>query len=153
MNVFKPIGLFIAIGFLVNYCCVLLQSDFLANFLHAQIITLTITLVAITSAVRGVILGKLTDLSNTFDELDFTSTFKELKKSILEQVSMVGIAIVLLTINSSKRLSDLNKEYFQFFTDSLLISILFYNIYILCDTGIAIINIFQAIATKSKDDS
>ena len=138
---------------MVTGICWWLQSDFLSNFLHSQIVTISITLVAITSAVRGLILGKITDLSKDYIDLDFQDTFKELRVSLYEQIIMIFLVVLLLIIFNSRRFEIDKNLYCGIVIDSLLTTIFIYNIYILSDTGKAIIDIYIAINKKNKSDN
>lgn len=127
-----------------------MQSDFLAVFLRQNIVSLTITLIAITSAVRAIILSKLTEIKLANEEIDFTSVFKELKISVYEQIFMVIISIITLTIGDSKIFPEYKNADISLCVNSILSSVLFYSIYILHDTAIAVINIFIALSNKKK---
>lgn len=153
MEIIKNSCLYIVFGLITTTFCCWLDSNFLSNFLHNQIITLLITLVAITSAIRALILGKITDLSKDNRDLDIQETFKELKVSLYEQITMIFLSILLLVIYNSNRFKISSDVYYQFIIDSLLTTILFYNIYILCDTGKAIIDIYISIDKKNKSDN
>lgn len=149
MSILKNICLYLVLGAVINSLCNWLKSDYLSTFLHTQIITLSITLVAITSAVRGIILGKVTELNLANEELDFTLTFKELKIAVYEQIVMILISIVALVILNSK-IPQVSLLGTKFGVDSVLIAILLFNIYILYDIGVATIDIFIAINSKNK---
>lgn|GEM_PF-1151091 len=153
MVVVRNISLYIFYGFIFYSFSYYLDSPYLSTFLHDNIITICITLVAITAAVRGLILGKITDLSSSYKDLDFTPTFRELKISVYEQVCMIFLAIFLMIIFTSKKLSPIYLEHIHYTIDSLLTSILLYNVYILKDTATAIIDMFIAIDTKNKSDN
>jgi len=152
MDTIKNCCFYLILGSITSWFCWVVESDFLSTFLHAQIITICITLVAITSAVRGIVLGKLVELGALHNELDFQPTFKELKISIYEQVTMIIIAILSLIIYASKQLPPNYQFVIRIAIDSILTGILYFNIYILCDTGIAVIDIFKAIHQKDKMD-
>lgn len=150
MEILKNISVYIILGFITTGICLWLNSSFLSIFLHSQIITLSITLVAITSTLRGLILGKITDLSKEFEDLNFSQTFRELKTSLYEQIVMVFIALFLLILYGSDKFKTNQNECFVFVIDSLLSAILFYNIYILSDSGKAIIDIYITINERNK---
>ncbi|WP_175635086.1 hypothetical protein [Pedobacter ghigonis] len=141
--------IFFGLGILMTGFCYSIKSEFLAKFLHQNIISLTITLIAITSAVRAIILSKLTEIKIAHKEIDFSETFKELKISIYEQVAMIVISIVTITIGDSKIIANDASCTASFAVDSILTAVLFYSIYILYDTAIAVIDIFIALSKKS----
>jgi len=141
---------FIVLGILMTSFCYLIKSDFLATFLHQNIISLTITLIAITSAVRAIILSKLTEIKLSNKQIDFSGTFKELKISIYEQVAMIVISILAITIGDSKLLICNPNIPTSFIVNSILTAVLFYSIYILYDTAIAVIDIFIALSNNDK---
>jgi len=141
--------LFLGLGILMTGFSYIIKSEFLATFLHQNIISLTITLIAITSAVRAIILSKLTEIKIAHKEIDFSETFKELKISIYEQVAMIVISIVTITIGDSKIIANDVMQLASFAVNSILTAVLFYSIYILYDTAIAVIDIFIALSKKS----
>jgi len=144
----KNIILFLFIGFLTTYFCNIIESQFLSHYLHQNIISLTITLIAITSAVRAIILSKITEIKLINKDNDFTQTFKELKISIYEQVAMIIISILTIIIAESKLINPHIHTLSMFVCDSILAAVLFYSIYILYDTAVAVIDIFIALSTK-----
>lgn len=142
--------IFIVLGVLMTCFCYFIKSEFLATFLHQNIISLTITLIAITSAVRAIILSKLTEIKIAHKEIDFSETFKELKISIYEQVAMIMISIFVITIGDSKLIVNEITSIAPFVVNSILTAVLFYSVYILYDTAIAVIDIFIALSKKIK---
>jgi hypothetical protein len=150
MEIIKNICLYTIIGLVVTITSWWLRSDYLANFLHSQIVNISITLVAITSAVRGLILGKITDLSKDREDLNFDSTFKELRISLYEQIVMIFISLVLLMLAQGKRFLIYADEHGQVIVDSLLTAIFIYQIYIVFDSSKAIIDIYIEINNKNK---
>lgn len=146
----KNTCVFIVLGILMTSFCSLIESEFLATFLHQNIISLTITLIAITSAVRAIILSKLTEIKISNKQIDFSETFKELKISIYEQVAMIVISILTISIGDSKLLIANPNIPIWFIVNSILTTVLFYSIYILYDTAIAVIDIFIALSNNNK---
>jgi len=141
---------FLVLGFLMTGFCYLIKSDFLATFLHQNIISLTITLIAITSAVRAIILSKLTEIKLSNKHIDFSETFKELKISVYEQVAMIVISILTIAVGDSKLIINNSVVTAFFITNTILTGALFYSIYILYDTAIAVIDIFIALSKKGE---
>lgn len=110
-------NILIAIG--IGYVCQLLQSfcesQFLLTFLKGNLITLLIALLAINSGTMGIVLTKIRELidrAGTGAEA-FEATKNEMLLSIKEQIALIVLSIIVLTIADSawimkiKALSDI----------------------------------------------
>jgi len=90
-----------------GYICQLAQSvgqtQYLNNFLSSNLITLLVALLAINSATMGIVLTKIRDLvDKKGGGSEFFSTTKsEMLLSIKEQIGLIIIAVLLLTIRDS----------------------------------------------------
>lgn len=135
----------IALG--IGYLCQLLQtvfqSQFLLNFLKGNLITLLIALLAINSATMGIVLTKIRELidrAGTGNEV-FQSTKDEMLLSIKEQIALIVVSVILLTIADSeiaKKAAELQQIY-----PVLLFSIFSYSIINLYDTAKSVLIIID----------
>lgn len=135
----------IALG--IGYLCQLLQtvfqSQFLLNFLKGNLITLLIALLAINSATMGIVLTKIRELidrAGTGNEV-FQSTKDEMLLSIKEQIALIVVSVILLTIADSeiaKKAAELQQFY-----PVLLFSIFSYSIINLYDTAKSVLIIID----------
>lgn len=132
-NIFTFLGISLILNGLANY----LKSDFIGPFLCNNIINILTTLLAINIATCSLIITKLKEISDTESSSNFTNTYNEIKKSLLEQVILIALAFVLSILNSSIVLKSFNYPH-TFIFDSLLTAIFIYALYILWDTGKAI---------------
>lgn len=117
-----------------------LRSPYLSNFLEANLILLLIALLAINTTTISVIMTKLRELSSK--PSDFRRTAHELKWSVREQVILVILSILLLTLKKSQ-LVVAHVPHSDFGFEVLLLSGFFYAIYILYDTANAVFDIMS----------
>lgn len=135
----------IAIG--IGYVCQLLQSfcesQFLYTFLKGNLITLLIALLAINSGTMGIVLTKIRELidrAGTGAEA-FETTKNEMLLSIKEQIALIVLSIVALTMADSawimkiKTLSDVYPV--------LIFSLFSYSIINLYDTAKSVLIIID----------
>lgn len=138
-------NILIALG--IGYLCQLLQSfcqsEFLLTFLKANLITLLIALLAINSGTMGIVLTKIRELIDKAGagSETFQATKNEMLLSIKEQIALIIISVVLLTIadseiiKQSKLLSDIYPV--------LLFSLFSYSIINLYDTAKSVLIIID----------
>ncbi|MRF40095.1 hypothetical protein GIJ78_06085 [Escherichia coli] len=139
------VNVLIALG--IGYLCQILQSicqsQFLLTFLKGNLITLLIALLAINSATMGIVLTKIRELidkAGTGSEV-FQSTKDEMLLSIKEQIALVVVSVILLTVLDSelaKKASELQDIY-----PVLLFSIFAYSIINLYDTAKSVLIIID----------
>src|SRR5690625_6668560 len=94
-------------GFLAQIAQRALQTEFLNNLLQNDLIQLQIALLAINSATLGVVLTKIRDLieQKNVDSSYFREVRKQMLLSIREQITLIAMAIVTLTMWSSSSLT------------------------------------------------
>ncbi|RXM47115.1 hypothetical protein [Flavobacterium sp. YO12] len=150
MKNLKNISFFLVIAFAMTAIGNFLDSDFLFTYLQTNIIGLLITLLAINTATSGLIASKIQDFVIQKPEIDFSSTIKEMKTSLLEQIILIIISVVCLIIQNSQKIK------FDFKDDicnTLLITVFIYAIDILWDTGKAVFVIIEEIQKmKNKEN-
>lgn len=149
MNAWKTgvkILFYLVLALAINWTSSLLQSDYPGKFLQDKIVELLITLMAINVATAGIIVSKLEEMSRLF-KADFSPSVNEVKKSIIYQIWLVGIAGVLLILFNSKVLKVMMPAIYPRVFDTLFLAIFICAIDILRDTGLAIF----VIANNKKD--
>lgn len=136
----KSISLYLVIAFLLSYSSDKLESPFLQTFLSANLINILITLLAINTATVSILLSKLNEISKNNNDFNFEDNYKELKKSLIEQICLIIFAVIVGILSSSK-LIQAHLSNYQLIMDTANIFVFVYSIDILRDTGIAIFSI------------
>lgn len=142
MSILKNISLFIVISFAFSLLTKYLESDAVFDYLKDNIIGLIITLMAINTASLGLIASKIQDFITRYKRVNFSETINQMKISLLEQIILIPISLLLITINESQKVVWEHKE---FACDVLLLAVLIYSINILWDTGKAVFIIIDEI--------
>lgn len=133
METIKNISLFIVLGIIIVFISDLLESHFLTNFLKNNLLLILIALMAINTTTISVLMTKLKDIFDKYGG-DFKYTIKELKISLIEQVSLIIISVLVFTLEDSAWLENIYSLH-CFTFDVLIYAIFFYAIYILYDTA------------------
>lgn len=136
---------FLSIG--AGYVCQIAQSmgqsQYLNEFLKGNLITLLVALLAINSATMGIVLTKIRDLIDKKGEGSehFQSTKSQMLLSIKEQIALIVLAVIMLTVGGSNFINqnpDLKSGYW------VLISAIFvYAMVVLYDTAKSVIIIID----------
>lgn len=141
--------IFFAIAVSVNWLADVLESSYPAKFLEEKIVELLITLMAINTATAGILVSKIDDLSKRFN-IDFTNSVREIKKSILMQIWLIGGAAFILVLTNSKLIERLLPVSYKNILGIALLVIFIAAIDILRDTGLAIFAIYEDIKNISN---
>ncbi|MGV0931565.1 hypothetical protein ACTS95_14800 [Empedobacter brevis] len=140
MNTFYKILAIIFISFIISYLSLItLETKALLKYLNDNLLTIIITLLAINTATSGFIVGKICDILQQND-IDFKRVIKQMKFSLLEQLISIGLAIVIVILNSSNKIVFENKE-LLFCT--LLCSLFINTLDVLRDTGVSVFDILE----------
>lgn len=126
-----------------------MESDFLFKYLQENIIGLLLTLLAINTATLGLIASKIQDIVVDYPKFDFSSTIKEMKTSLLEQIILICTSVITLL------LLDSNKIDFAYKTDIgnvILTTVLIYSVTILWDTGKAVFVVIEELQNMNKNN-
>ena len=100
------ISTYILISLLLVVTSIFLESEFLFEFLKNDIILVLVTLLAINTATYGFLVSRIDDISKSVKGEFFENSIKEVKKSLLAQVRLIGISIVLSVIADSQLIID-----------------------------------------------
>ncbi|GGH48332.1 hypothetical protein IA57_04190 [Mangrovimonas yunxiaonensis] len=148
MNTIKNISFYIVLGIIITFLGKFLESDFLFKYLKDNIIGLLLTLLAINTATLGLIASKIQDIVVDYPKFDFSSTIKEMKTSLLEQIILICTSVITLL------LLDSNKIDFAYKTDIgnvILTTVLIYSVTILWDTGKAVFVVIEELQNMNKN--
>lgn len=136
---------FISLG--IGWACQFLQSlgtnQLLNDFLKGNLITLLVALLAINSATMGIVLTKIRDLidkKGTGSE-QFQSTKNEMLLSIKEQIALIVLAVILLTIGGSDFVNESQQIKSGYWV--LISGIFAYSMIVLYDTAKSVIIIID----------
>jgi uncharacterized protein YacL len=137
----KNISLFLIAGLLMNLIIEWLKSNFISDYLSHNLITLLIALVAINTTTLSVVLSKVREISDKLGG-KFERTAREMKTSIIEQVTLIIVAIIVQVINGSSLLTT-RLPILSSISNVILLAVLFYAIYNLYDTANSIFVILK----------
>lgn len=132
-------------GFLCQLAQDTLASQYLNDFLKANLINILVALLAVNSATMGIVLTKLRELIEKHGHADaFRQTREQFLLSVKEQVVLVFVAVVLLTVQASKYVTGVPNA--PLFFGSALAGVFIYGMMILYDTakGVLIIIDYEA---------
>lgn len=133
-EVLKTSIMSIGIGFLAQLLQASLETKYLNSFLSNNLITILIALLAINSTTLGLILTKIRDLVEIHGNADcFTKTKQQMILSIREQVVLIIMSILFLTVLSSDMV--LPHVNLKMFLEASVVAIFSYAIFILYDTA------------------
>lgn len=128
--------------FIAFFICLLsffLKSDFLIKYLIKNLITIQITLMAINTATRTVLIAKLQEFKVKYPKTDIKVIIKNMLFSLKEQIILIFISVILIIVKDSNIIEKLLYEGFlTLINDVLLVFVAIYAIDILWDTGKAV---------------
>jgi len=133
LGVLKSSLISIGIAFLVQVALDLLGSRYIYDFLGQHMINIQLALLAVNAATLGIVLTKLRDLVDKgVDPAAFKGTKNEMLLSIREQIALIVVVFVVLSLQSAKNFSLMvPSEVF----DTLLLACFAYELIILYDTA------------------
>lgn len=121
-------------GFLCQLGQDALASQYLNDFLKANLINLLVALLAVNSATMGIVLTKVRELIEKHGHADaFHETRQQFLLSVKEQVALVFAAVLLLTVQASKHVTGVPNA--PLFFGATLAGIFIYAMMILYDTA------------------
>lgn len=132
----------IAIGYLANLGQNLISTSYLDDYLGDNLITILIALLAINSATTGIVLTKVREIIDAGANAEtFLPVKDEMVKSVREQIVLVCLAIILLTVQSSGGLSEYPRLLELF--DILIVGVFAYALHVLYDISIGVMVLFD----------
>lgn len=133
-QVLKTAFMSLGAGFLFEFINRWLETPFLHTFLSTNLITILVALLAINATTMGIVLTKVRDLIDHNGGGDcFEKTKSQMLLSIKEQISLIVLAIILLSLQNSALISSIKDV--DLLINSSVIGIFIYAITILYDTA------------------
>ena len=140
----------LGVGFICQLTQDWLGSQYFNEFLKANLINLLVALLAVNSATMGIVLTKIRDLVDSKGHGEkFKETRQQMLLSVKEQVWLIAMAIVLLTIAQSKYVAGIPN--ITMFLNSLISGIFVYGMLVLYDTAKGVLIIVDFDAEKDSD--
>lgn len=149
MKTFYKINVCFVFSLILNYLSCKLQSNFLDNFLNGNIIVIQITLMAITITTYTFLISKLEEISKEYPKI-FSPVYRELKKTMYEQLICIGLSMTILIFKDSCIISNYLGEN-SIIIETLLTTCFMYSLEMLRDVGNSIfilIDAFQELKNK-----
>lgn len=141
-NTFFALG----IGFVAVIICGWLETEYLMTFFSANLITILVALLAVNAATMGIVLTKIRDLIDGQDGGAgcFSETRRQMLLSVKEQVGLIILAILILSIDQSPIVSSISNV--NLLIDAVVTAIFAYALMVLYDTakGVLIIVDYDA---------
>lgn len=147
METIKDISMYLILSIVATVFCYLLESSFLFDYLQNNIIGLLITLLAINTATSGLVASKMQDLKLQKPQIDLKEPIKQMKLSLVEQIILIAVSIIFMTILNS---SLVNFDYKEHLFNGGLIFVLIYALAILMDTGKAVFTMIEGLQNIDK---
>lgn len=147
MKLVKNISFFIVLAIIITLIGKGLESKFLFTYLQQNIIGLLLTLLAINTATLGLIASKIQDILSNYPKFNFSTTIKEMKISLIEQIILIIVSVLSLLLMDSEKITY---EYKDIIGNTILTTILIYAVNILWDTGKGVFVIIEELQKMNK---
>lgn len=128
-----------------------LGSDFILLFMEDKLVEILITLLAINTATSSFIIAKIGDIY--VENIAFTKTINEIKKSLYEQIVIICVAFLICLIHDSNFVPSTSFKNFQQLTTAQIwltsiftfayVFLFIYALDILRDTGKAVFEFYK----------
>jgi hypothetical protein len=133
-HVIRTTFISLGIGFLVELANIWLASNFLHEFFRANLITILVALLAVNAATMGIVLTKIRDLIDKNGGADlFKSTRLNMLLSVKEQIGLIVLATIVLSVKSSPVVVGIQNLSLLF--SAIVAGIFVYALLILYDTA------------------
>ncbi len=133
-DVLKTVFLAIGIGFIVELLNQWLDTPFLHDFFKNNLVTILVALLAINATTMGIVLTKIRDIMDKSNDSQlFDATRKHMLISIKEQITLIILSIVILSIKSSSVITS--TENLPLLLNASICAIFTYALMILYDTA------------------
>jgi fumarate reductase subunit D len=144
-QIFSTAFLSIGVGFICQLAQVWLGTSYFDDFLKSNLINLLVALLAINTASMGIVLTKIRDLVDRHGNQEaFKNTRKQMLLSVKEQLCLIVLSIVVLTVSDSIHVIEI--ENLDLLIKTTVSAIFVYSMVVLYDTAISVLVIidFQA---------
>lgn len=146
-QILSAIFISIGVGFVCQLSQVWLGSTYFNEFLKSNLINLLVALLAINTTTMGIVLTKIRDLVDSKGHGEaFKKTRQQMLLSVKEQIVLIALAIVLLTISESSYFLSIPN--FDLLSNALICGIFVYSMMVLYDTAISVLIIIDFDAEK-----
>jgi len=129
---FKKISTILFVSIVIEFINDALSIEYLVSFFENNLVLMLVALAAINSTTLGVVMTKLREVSLAYHS-DFSETIKEMRFSIKEQLALILLSLLIQMVNGSSLLFIKYDIYIKV-SNTLLIAIFLYALYILYDT-------------------
>lgn len=124
----------LGMGFVAEFLNGWLQATFLHIFFESNLVTILVALLAVNAATMGIVLTKMRDLIDKNGNGDaFNKTKVNMLLSIKEQIGLIILATIILSIKSSPTIQSVQNMPLLF--NSIITGIFVYALLILYDTA------------------
>ena len=141
MTSIKNLSFYLVCALIINCLAKQINSDFIGPFLRNNLVSILINLLAINIATCTILMTKLNEIKEK-SEVDFSSTYKELKLSLKEQVFLISISFITLMFDKSTMLIK-DIPHFSLGINIILTFVFIYAIDILWDIDKAVFTIIN----------
>ncbi len=129
-------------GFLAQVIQNWLDSQYFTIFLQGNLINLLVALLAVNSATMGIVLTKIRDLVEKHGQADaFARTRSQMLLAVREQIVLIALAILTLTLSQSAHLNTIPNV--ELFFGSCACGLFVYAMTILYDTARSVLIIID----------
>ncbi len=140
MQVLKTALIALAVGFLAQLVQSWLKTTYLNTFLAGNLLTILIALLAINSTTTGIVLTKIRTLVEEYGNAElFAPTRDQMVLSVKEQVGLITLAIVVLTLADSPVFKG--NAQLALLVDSVVVGVFVYGLMVLYDTALSVLKI------------
>ncbi|MFY0675716.1 MAG: hypothetical protein JXR18_00365 [Neptuniibacter sp.] len=124
----------LSVGFITELFNIWVGSKFLDGFFESNLITILVALLAVNAATMGIVLTKMRDLIDKNGNAEaFTKTRCNMLLSIKEQIGLIILATIVLSIKSAPAVQSI--ENMPLLLNSLVTGIFVYALLVLYDTA------------------
>jgi|TARA_A100001518_G_C1225722_1_gene74131 hypothetical protein len=124
----------LAIGFIAELLNIWLGTKFLYSFFASNLVTILVALLAVNAATMGIVLTKMRDLIDKNGNAEvFKKTRANMLLSIKEQIALIILATVVLSVESAPAIQNI--ENMLFLLNSIVTGVFVYALLVLYDTA------------------
>jgi len=124
----------LGVGFMAELLNNWLGTKFLHGFFESNLVTILVALLAVNAATMGIVLTKMRDLIDKNGNSEaFKKTRSNMLLSIKEQISLIVLATIVLSVKSAPVVQSI--ENMPLFFNSIVTGIFVYALLVLYDTA------------------
>lgn len=138
MDTLKNISLYLVLAAVFLFFFKNIESEFVFTYLKSNIIQIQITILAINTAIYSFLIVEISRLSGG-KGANFSNTIKELKISVWEQIGLLFISFIVLSLENS----TVYFNHANFVYEFALIFVIIFTVDILRDLSFSIFELFK----------